>query len=147
FPFAGMYLVAFELGAKPYLCALIALFYTINPFTTEFLISINQWNNFALSLMPILFWVVLRYYHDNLKLFLFYGSTSALFSFAYTNYPLNAIINISTIFAVYIVSLYRNERFLFFEFIKKYSLVFSAFLIFNCWWLLNIFMAVGSALS
>ena len=146
-PFLGMYLIAYELKAKPHLCCLIALFYTINPFTLEFLISTNQWNNFALSLIPILFWLVLRYYHDNLKLFLFYGSTSALFSFAYTNYPLNAVINISTILAVYIVSLYRNERFLFFEFFKKYLLAFSAFLIFNGWWLLNIFQAVGSALN
>ena len=146
-PFLGMYLISNELKIKPHLCCLVSLFYVVNPFSIHFLSSLNQWNVFSISLIPILFWVVLRYYHDNLKLFLYYGSVSALFSFAYTNHPLNAIINISSILAVYIISYYYNEKFLLLEVAKKYLLVFSAFLLFNCWWLLNLFLGVGNALG
>jgi hypothetical protein len=145
-PFLGMYLISAELRIKPYLCGLVALFYVINPFSIMFLNTLNQWNNFSISLIPILFWIVLRYYHDNLKLFLYFGSISALFSFAYTNHPLNAIINISNILAVYIASYYHNKKFILSEVIKKYLLVFSAFLLFNCWWLLNMFNEVPAAL-
>ena len=145
-PFLGMYLISAELSIKPYLCGLVSLFYVINPFSIIFLNSLNQWNNFSISLIPILFWIVLRNYHDNLKLFLYFGSFSALFSFAYTNHPLNAIIHISTILTVYITSYYYNKKFILFEMIKKYLLVFSAFLLFNCWWLLNMFNEVPAAL-
>ena len=145
-PFFGMYLISAELGIRPYLCGLVSLFYIINPFSIYFLSSLNQWNNFALSLVPILFWVVLRYYHDCLKLFLYFGSISALFSIAYTNHPLNAIIHISTILAVYITSYYHNNKFIVSEAVKKYLLVFSAFMLFNCWWLLNLFKGVDTAL-
>ena len=146
-PFLGMYLISVELGIKPYLCGLISLFYVINPFSIHFLSGLNQWNVFSLALIPVLFWIVLRYYHDNLKLFLYFGSFSALFSFAYTNHPLNATINISTIFAVFITSYYRKKSFFFSEIVKKYLLVFSAFLLFNCWWLLNMLKGVHTALS
>ncbi len=146
-PFLGMYLIPLELKQKPYLCATIALFYAINPFSTQFLSTHNQWNAFALSVIPILFWVVLRYYNDNLKLFLWYGSISAFFSFAYTNHPLCIIINISTILAVYITSYYRHGRLLPAEFLKKYFLVFSAFLTLNTWWLLNLFRTAAPALE
>ena len=145
-PFLGIYLISAELRIKPYLCGLVSLFYVINPFSIIFLNTLNQWNNFSISLIPILFWIVLRYYRDNLKLFLYFGSISALFSFAYTNHPLNAIINISNIFAVYISSYYHNKNFILSEIIKKYLLVFSAFLLFNCWWLLNMFNEVPAAL-
>ena len=146
-PFLGMYLISAELGIRPYLCGLVSIFYTINPFSIQFLSSINQWNNFSISLIPILFWIVLRYYHDSLKLFLYYGSISALFSIAYTNTPLNAVINISTILAVYITSCYHNKKIILLEIIKKYLLVFSAFFLFNCWWLLNMFQGVPTALT
>ena len=145
-PFLGMYLISAELGIRPYLCGLVSLFYVINPFSIYFLSSLNQWNNFAIFLIPILFWVVLRYYHDSLKLFLYYGSISAFFSIAYTNTPLNAIINISTIISVYLTSCYYNKKIELLEIIKKYLLVFSAFLLFNCWWLLNMFKGVDTAL-
>jgi hypothetical protein len=145
-PFLGIYLISAELRIKPYLCGLVSLFYVINPFSIIFLNTLNQWNNFSISLIPILFWIVLRYYRDNLKLFLYFGSISALFSFAYTNHPLNAIINISNILAVYISSYYHNKNFILSEIIKKYLLVFSAFLLFNCWWLLNMFNEVPAAL-
>jgi hypothetical protein len=146
-PFLGMYLITAELRIKPYLCGLVSLFYVINPFSIIFLNSLNQWNNFSISLIPFLFWIVLRNYHDNLKLFLYFGSVSALFSFAYTNHPLNVIIHISTILSVYITSYYYNKKFILPEVIKKYLLVFSAFLLFNCWWLLNMFNEVPVALA
>ena len=146
-PYLGMYLISAELRIKPYICGLVSLFYVINPFSIFFLNTLNQWNNFSISLIPILFWIILRYYHDNLKLFLYFGSISALFSFAYTNHPLNAIIHISTILSVYITSYYHNKKFIAFEVVKKYLLVFSAFFLFNCWWLLNMFQGVPTALT
>lgn len=144
-PFLGMYLLATQFKAKPYLAFLISASYVINPFYLPWLTNLNEWNVYAGAMLPLLFWVVLRYYHDNLKLFLFYGLVTTVFSFAYTNQPFNAIINIASIISVYIVSYYYNKRFLMFEAIRKYLLIFSAFLLFNSWWLINLFYSVGYA--
>lgn len=144
-PFLGMYLLATQIKAKPYLAFLISVFYIINPFYASWVISLNEWNIYAGAVLPIFFWVILRYYDDNLKLFLFYGFATTCFSFAYTNHPLNAVINITSIFSVYIVSCYHHGRFLPFDVVGKYLLVFSAFLLFNSWWLVNLFYSAGFA--
>lgn len=144
-PFLGMYLLATQVGARPHLAFLVSLFYVFNPFYSLWVISLNEWNVYSGAVLPLFFWVIFKYYHDNLKLFLFYGLITACFSFAYTNPPLNAIINIASILSVYIASYYYNGKFSPLEVIKKYLLVFTAFFLFNSWWLLNLFYTAGYA--
>ncbi|KMP12714.1 hypothetical protein UR09_00010 [Candidatus Nitromaritima sp. SCGC AAA799-A02] len=147
FPFLGMYLVAREAKVKSYLAFLAGMFYLLNPYTLTFLSSLNQWNASAASALPFLFWIIQRYYLDNLKLFFFYGVTSSLFSFAYSNPPLSAIIQISSLLAVYIISYDHNQKVRFGEIARKYLLILFSFLLVNCWWTINLFYAVADALK
>ena len=145
-PFLGMYLATREINLRPLTAFLVALFYLINPTTLQYLINLNQWNASVVSVMPFLFWITLRFYKDNLKLFLFSGATTALFSFAYTNQPLGIIVNLSSLISLYIISFHLNKKMIYSEFLKKYLIVLSAFILFNSWWLLNIFYATKDAI-
>ena len=146
-PFLGMYLATLEITKKSSFSFLIALFYLVNPYTLTFLSSLNQWNATAIAAMPFLLWITYRYYQDNIRLFMYYGIVSALFSFAYSNPPLSAIINISSLFVVYLISYHHNGKLAPMEFIGKYSLVLFSFVLFNSWWLLNLFNIVDDALK
>jgi len=146
FPFLGMYLATREINLRPLTAFLVAIFYLINPTTLQYLINLNQWNASVVSVMPFLFWITLRFYKDNLKLFLFSGATTAIFSFAYTNQPLGIIANLSSLISLYIISFHLNKKMIYSEFLKKYLIVLSAFILFNFWWLLNIFYATKDAI-
>jgi hypothetical protein len=146
-PFLGMYLVAVQVGATPHLAFIVGLFYLVNPSTLEFLNSLNQWNAFAASLIPILCWIIVRYYQDNLKLFFFYGLTTVLFCHTFANAPLNIIIVISSLLSVYITSLYLNKHLNFSEIVKKCCLIMASFFMFNCWWIITLFYLVRDALK
>ena len=145
-PFLGMYLVAREINLRPLSAFLVALFYLINPSISQYLNNLNQWNASAVALMPFLFWITLRFYKDNLKLFLFSGVTTAIFSVAYTNQPLGVIVNLSSLISLYIISFHFNKKMVYSEFLKKYVIILSAFILFNFWWLLNLFYAIIDAL-
>ena len=146
FPFLGMYLAAREISLRPLSAFLVALFYLVNPSISQYLNNLNQWNASVVALMPFLFWVTLRFYKDNLKLFLFSGVTTAIFSVAYTNQPLGVIANLSSLISLYIISFHFNKKMVYSEFLKKYIIILSAFILFNFWWLLNIFYATIDAL-
>ena len=146
FPFLGMYLATREINLKPLSAFLVALFYLINPSTLHYLVNLNPFNASVVALMPFLFWITLRFYKDNLKLFLFYGATTAIFSVAYTNQPLGIIANLSSLISLYIISFHFNKKMVYSEFIKKYLIILSAFILFNFWWLLNIFYATTDAI-
>jgi len=146
FPFLGMYLAAREISLRPLSAFLVALFYLVNPSISQYLNNLNQWNASVVALMPFLFWITLRFYKDNLKLFFFYGATTAIFSFAYTNQPLGVIANLSSLISLYIISFHFNKKMVYSEFLKKYVIILSAFILFNFWWLLNLFYATIDAL-
>ena len=146
-PFLGMYLAAREINLRPLSAFLVALFYLINPSILNYLVNLNQWNASVVALMPFLFWITLRFYNDNLKLFLFSGATTAIFSVAYTNQPLGVIGNLSSLISLYIISFHFNKKMIYSEFLKKYLIVLSAFILFNSWWLLNLFYGAIDALS
>jgi len=143
-PFFGMYLLSLQVGAKPFPSFLYASFYLLNPFYLSWLTGLNQWNQMAGAVLPFNFLIIHKYYDDNLKLFLFFGIISTLFASAYTNPPLHAIVHIASLISVYIVSYHKNGRFLLKEFIKKYTLIFISFFLFNSWWLINLVNSLGS---
>ena len=146
-PFIGMYLAAREINLRPLSAFLVGLFYLINPSISQYLNNLNQWNASVVALMPFLFWITLRFYKDNLKLFFFSGATTAIFSVAYTNQPLGVIANLSSLISLYIISFHFNKKMVYSEFLKKYVIILSAFILFNFWWLLNLFYGAIDALS
>jgi hypothetical protein len=146
FPFLGMYLSAREINLRPSSASLVALFYLINPSILQYLVNLNQSNASVVTLMPFLFWITLRFYKDNLKLFLFSGIITTAISCAYTNQPLGIIANLSSLISLLIISLHLNKKMIFSEFFKKYLIVLSAFILFNSWWLLNLFYGTIDAL-
>jgi hypothetical protein len=141
-PFLAMFLVCKQFKATPFLSFCIAFLYTFNPFMFIYLETLNQWNVFSVAAIPLFFWVILRYYQNNFKLFFYFGFISLLFTFANTNYPMMAIIQILIPISLYIINHYLNDRFIFIEPFKKYCILMSSFIIFNAWWIVNIFMAV-----
>jgi hypothetical protein len=146
-PFLGMYLLSLEVGAKPLQAFLCASFYLLNPFYMCWLTNLNQFNIVAGAVLPFNFWVIHKYYDDNLKLFLYFGVISTLFASGYTNPPLHAIVQIATLVSVYIVSYHKNDRFLLIKFLKKYALTLISFILFNSWWLISLLNSVAAAMQ
>ena len=143
FPFFAMYLVCKEIKATPFISFLCSLFYVVNPYILYYLTCLNQWNVFSVTMMPMLLWVILKYYHNNFKLFFFFGFISALFSFAYTNPPMLVVIHISIVLSIFMVSYYRNKKLILAQIFKKYGVVFISFVVFNFWWILSFFAGYG----
>lgn len=138
-PFLAMLLVCKKIKLTPFFSFLCALFYVINPFTLSYLTSLNQWSVFSITLMPLFFWIFLKFYNNRFKLFFATGLTSVIFSFAYTNYPTLAIILISTIISLFIAALYCEEEFILSKFFSRCCLVFFSFIAFNLWWILPLY--------
>ncbi len=146
-PFIGIFLVFRELKVAPLPAFLISTFYIINPFTINFLISLNQWNSLILFVMPFSFFLILRYYNDNIKLFLMFGLFSAVFAFTNANPPLMVVYQLSMLISIIFIQLHRNKTFDPVLFLKKYSILFLSFLIFNSWWIFNWILALSSDVS
>ncbi|PJE68534.1 hypothetical protein COU94_01415 [Candidatus Shapirobacteria bacterium CG10_big_fil_rev_8_21_14_0_10_38_8] len=138
FPFLSVYILAKEMKATSLVSFLIAFFYVVNPFTLYYLTNLNQGITFSIVVIPLSLWLIIRFYFNNFKLFFFFGLISTCFSFAYTNYPMFAIIQISIVLSVLIANNYRNGKLFLSEAIKKYCLLLISFLFFNAWWMVSL---------
>lgn len=145
FPFLGMFLVSKYFKATPFTAFLCSLFYVVNPLVIYELNSLNQWNVFSIAVMPLFFWVVIKYYNQNLKLFLIFGLMSAACAFAFTNPPMFVIVQIALVFSVGFASYYHEQKFAFLKVIKKYCLVFASLIMFNLFWVLSVIVALLTA--
>ena len=146
-PFVAVYLVACELKVRPLLSALISIFYIVNPFSIYFLISLNQWNSLILFLIPLTFYIILRFYHQNSKLFLYFGSFTFIFAFVNANPPLMVIYQLSIFISLVFIHLRLESSFKIITFSKKYALLVMSFVIFNSWWILNWLQAISGDIS
>lgn len=138
-PLLAVYLLSLELKLNPWLALLIGLFYITNPFTSNFFKSINQWNMLAAYILPAFLWLILKFYNQNFKLFLFFGLHSILFAFTNANPPTMVIYQIAIAFFVLFISLYKEGEFKFRVIVKKYLLLVLSFFLFNLWWIINWF--------
>jgi hypothetical protein len=145
FPFLAVFLLSKEMKATPVLSFMISFFYTFNPFMSIYLQSLNQWNAFSATAIPMLFWIIARYYRHNFKLFFYYGLMSLLLSYANTNYPMMAIIQISAVISLIIVAFYLNSVVSLKEILVKYGIIMVAFFLFNAWWLSTIPLVLPAA--
>jgi hypothetical protein len=144
-PFLAMYLLCKELKAAPFISFLCSLFYIVNPFMLYYLTSLNQWNVFSVFIMPLFLWIILKCYHNNFKLFFFFGIASLCFSFAYTNPPMLVIIQLSIILSTIIASYHHNKKPVFIQIFKKYNIILLSFLLFNASSILSFLTKVSSA--
>lgn len=142
-PFLGIFFVCKELKIIPLLSFGISLFYVVNPFSLNYLASLNQWNTTTLSLIPILFWIILRYFDDNFKLFFYFGFISFIFAFSNANPPLAILHQISIALSVIIISYYLKPVVLPVQVLKKYITILASFILFNACWILNWFYVLG----
>ncbi len=139
-PFLAVYLLSLELRVKPVLGFLLAIFYIANPFSVNFLKSINQWNMLAAYILPSFFLIILKFYNEEKKLFLIFGFNSLLFAFTNANPPTMAIYQIAVILFIILVALHKKEKKVS-EVIRKYLIVISSFFLFNFWWIITWFYA------
>lgn len=144
-PFLGIFFVCKELKISAPLSFGISLFYVVNPFTLNHLYSLNQWNTAILFSVPIFFWIILRYFNNNFKLFFYFGFISFMFAFTNVNQPLALVQQISILVSVIIIYYYLNHDISLTQIIKKYIIVFTSFILFNIWWILNWFYVLTDA--
>lgn len=144
-PFLGIFLLCKELKISPPLSFGIALFYIVNPFSLNHLYSLNQWNTATLFVIPIFFWIILRYFNNNFKLFFYFGIVSFTFAFANANPPLVILHQISIIISMVIISYYLEPNISWVKIIKKYFIVLASFIVFNVWWIVNWFFIFADA--
>ncbi|PJE67861.1 hypothetical protein COU95_00055 [Candidatus Shapirobacteria bacterium CG10_big_fil_rev_8_21_14_0_10_40_9] len=138
-PFIAIYLLSRELKVKSWISLLIAFFYIANPFMSNFMKSINQWNMLAAYILPVFFLIILKFYEDNWKLFFFFGIHSLFFAFTNANPPTMVLYQIAIMFFVILISLYKEQEIDIRLILRKYFWVISSFILFNFWWIINWF--------
>lgn len=137
-PFLAIFQVCKTFKIRSFITFLVSLFYIVNPFTLYYLSSnLNHCNVLILAAAPLFFWLILKFYHDNFKLFFFFGFTSLMFSFVHVNPPLMVINQISIILSIIIISYFYHENISLIQMFKKYLTVFTSFFLFNFWWIIN----------
>ena len=146
-PFFAMYIACKEIKATPFVCFFCSFSYVNNPFMLQYLLNLNQWCVFSVAIMPLYLWLIIKYYKSNFKLFLFSGCLSVCFSFSFANPPTIVIIYISIIISTIIASYCSTNRFLVIESIRKVSILYLSFSLFNIWWILNIFETLSDTLK
>jgi hypothetical protein len=144
-PFIGIFLVCKELKISPPISFGIALFYITNPFSLNDLETLNQWNTATFFLIPIFFWIILRYFNNNFKLFFYFGLVSFIFAYANANPPLAVLHQISIVISVIIISYYLKPDISLSQIFKKYIIVLTSFILFNIWWIVNWFYVLADA--
>ncbi len=145
-PFLAMYTLAGKLKAKPILAFMISVFYVFNPFSLVFLQSLNQWNMLAAYILPSFTYLILRFYKDNLKLFLIFGVHSFVFAFTNANPPSMVLYQVALVIITIFVSLFQDkEPWSVRTTLGKYLVVFSSFILFNLWWILHWFYVYKDA--
>lgn len=145
--FSSAYLVCAELKLRASRCFLVALFFVLNPFSLSYLSRLNMSLTIVPAAMMLLFWVALRFQGRGLALFFAFGTASSLLAFANTNPPLLAVMQASTVLSVALAVMVRSGRLDPGAVAKDCLVVFSAFALFNAWWLANLvsFLASGAA--
>lgn len=145
-PFLAIYALLLKLKLKPLLAFTLSLFYVFNPFSIIFLNALNQWNVLALYVLPAFLYIILKFYDDNLKLFLIFGVHSFVFAFTNANAPTMVLFQVALVILVLFATLHKEKKYWKISiFIKKYLVVLFSFFTFNLWWILHWFYIFQSA--
>ena len=144
-PFLVVYLLSLELKITPWVALLISIFYITNPFVSNFMKSINQWNMLAAYVLPSFFLIIFKFYNKNFLLFFLFGLNSLFFAFTNANPPTMILYQIAIVFFVFFTSLHKEQKLNFKSIIKNYFTVIFSFFLFNFWWIINWFYILPDA--
>lgn len=144
-PFLAVYLASLELKAGYLVSFLVAIFYVVNPFMSNFLKSINQWNMLAPYMLASFFLIILRYFNNHKKLFIIFGLNSLFFAFTNANAPTMVLYQMAIPFFLVLTIFFKEQKFSVSIFVKKYLLILLSFLLFNIWWIVNWFYIFSDA--
>ncbi|HBG47749.1 MAG TPA: hypothetical protein DDW94_12295 [Deltaproteobacteria bacterium] len=142
--FASAYLVCVELKVTPIRCFLLSAFFVLNPLSFSYFSRLNMSLAITPAAMMLFFWVILRFYGQGLRLFFYFGAVSTLLAFANTNPPLMAILQLSILLSVLLARFASGGSFDLREAAGNYLIVLLSFIIFNAWWIVNLFSFVSS---
>lgn len=138
-PLLSMYWLArkvFKLNG--FLGTLIALFYVLNPFSAFHIQEMMFWNIAPLVFLPIFFGIMYLNYKDNARLFLYAGIACLLGAFTFANIPYLGIFQIFILISLFVIPLLQEKKFKITEYLGKFVIVESAFVLFSSWWLFNL---------
>lgn len=137
-PFLAMYLLLLEMKLKAFPAFLLSMFYIYNPFSAIFLHALNQWNVTVAYILPASLYLILKFYDDDLLLFLILGVHSFFFAFSNANPPTMILNQVALIVLVIFAVLYKEEqKWSITKIVKKYLIVLASFFAFNLWWILH----------
>jgi hypothetical protein len=135
-PFLAMFALARESRLASLTAFLVASFYVFNPFVLYDFVNMNQWNLFPVTMMPLILFLLIRYYGCYLRLFFWFGAVCALLSFAFTNPPLLLITWISVACSTLLVSVFKEGAVRVKTSLKHFLTLLGAFFVFSAWWIL-----------
>jgi len=137
-------ILSIYLGVSRKLSIIISILYAVGPFSINYLQALNQWNVFSISIMPLIYFCVLKFSSNKFKLFLAIGLVTRLFSFSLYNPPTAAVV-ISVIFIASLHYILSNGAISIRSIVDYLKLIFISllgFLIFNLDWLSVLFYSI-----
>lgn len=138
-PFVSMYwLLVKIIGLEKKIGFLISLFYLLNPFSLYHLKDAMFWNTAPMFVFPIVFGIIHRYYSNSIKLFLFFGIITAIFSFSFSNIPYLGLFQIFLLMSVVIVSFLKSEISSMRTIVKNLLVLELSFFLFGAFWIINL---------
>ena len=143
-PYVTFLLLAKYLNVRRNTAIIIAFLYAIGPFSINYLQALNQWNVFSIAIIPLLYYMVLKYSNSTFKLFISVGLVTRLLSFSFYNPP-TAIIILSVVLIAglhQILSRTDAKSKNLTEYIKLVFIAYFGFLIFNLDWLSVLFYSI-----
>ena len=130
-------ILAAYLGLSRKESIVISMLYAIGPFSINYLQALNQWNVLSISIMPLLYYLVLRYSYSPFKLFISIGLVTRILSFSLYNPP-TAVIVLSVILIAGLQNMISkgvvsSQNIV--EYFKVIIMAYAGFLVFNLDWL------------
>lgn len=138
-PYLSMFwLLKRVLKVNFYTSYLMALFYTFNPLFIFMAQSMMFWNMAPFFVLPLIFGCIYKYYYQSTKLFLSFGTLSALLAFSFSNIPYLGVFQILLIISVILIPMMRKKGGNVKRILGNWILLQTSFVLFNAWWIINL---------
>lgn len=145
-PFAVMYFLLKKINpTKKWHIISVSLFFVSNPFSINFLYALNPWGVHTLFIYPLYFLILYTFYKRDFLLFYIFGLVSFLLAYTFTNPPQMVLILAMLPVYLLVIQLMQNNRLQMFALIKKSVILYSSFLLFHLWWLVQWFLILPDA--
>lgn len=146
-PFLFMYWACRLMKASALMAFMAAAFYVLNPFCLFYLNSLNQWNVFSLTAMPVFLCLILKNYKDVVALFFYSALVSLSLAQACTNPPTAVVIHFSMVISLLAAAVTVGSCVRFSAILGRYLLLLVSFCLVNAWWILGFVYAGASTIG